>query len=280
MRPTEATLTFALLDARFLCLALVVAFYACYLGLGCVQRMRRARNTPRALWLLGCAITLGLAPWVMSVWGVQDNTQVWSPAFYDDTTALLSFLIAVTATAVAIFVARRPVSTRVSEGVSSVLLASGIVAVQYLGIAAFRSLAATLAHLLPLFLSTLTAWLGAWGALSVITHQHRLHETPARALGASVLVVSLALTHFLVLGAFELHLRPAGMIATSPSLLSVGVLGATMLVTLIVTLSALRLDQEAGDQEAALHASQEHLHAVVGYRPFFFLPSTSRDAIR
>src|SRR5580704_2902823 len=93
-------------DYRLVALSVVIAILASYAALDLAGRVTAARGSPRAVWLAGGAAAMGLGIWSMHYIGML-AFRLPVQIRYHWPTVMLSFLAAILASAVALFVVSR-----------------------------------------------------------------------------------------------------------------------------------------------------------------------------
>jgi NO-binding membrane sensor protein with MHYT domain len=115
----------------------VIAIFASYAALDLAGRVTAARNSARLAWLIGGAVAMGTGIWSMHYTGMLAYHLPIS-VYYHIPTVLMSLVAAIGASFVALLVVSRP---RVSLGhvaIGSLLMATGISGMHYMGMASMR----------------------------------------------------------------------------------------------------------------------------------------------
>jgi NO-binding membrane sensor protein with MHYT domain len=124
-------------DFRLVALSVVIAICACYAALDLAGRITAARNNSRVAWLSGGAIAMGTGIWSMHYTGmVAYHLPV--AVYYHIPTVILSLVAAIAASFVALFVVSRPRVTVFHVIAGSLLMATGICGMHYIGMDAMR----------------------------------------------------------------------------------------------------------------------------------------------
>src|SRR5712691_2141575 len=124
-------------DYRLVVLSVVIAMCASYAALDLAGRVMAARNNARLAWLLGGAISMGTGIWSMHYTGMLAY-RLPVPVYYHIPTEVLSLVAAICASLVALFVISRERMDVQHVVGGSLLMAAGIVAMHYTGMAAMR----------------------------------------------------------------------------------------------------------------------------------------------
>src|SRR6202167_1991863 len=119
-----------------------IAIVASYAALDLAGRVTNARGRVRLAWLSGGAIAMGIGIWAMHFKGML-AFHLPVPVEYHWPTVVVSLLVAVLASAVALYVASRPKMGAVEALTGSMFMGAGIVGMHYFGMAAMRLPAVT-----------------------------------------------------------------------------------------------------------------------------------------
>jgi NO-binding membrane sensor protein with MHYT domain len=133
----ESTILQSSYDYSLVALSILIAIAASYAALTLAARVSMARNQARKAWLFGGAISMGTGIWSMHYTGMvayRLPVQVYCHV----PTVLLSLLAAIGASFVALFAVSRPKMSTLHVMVGSLLMAAGISAMHYIGMAAMR----------------------------------------------------------------------------------------------------------------------------------------------
>lgn len=184
-------------DPRLVALSILIAISASYAALDLGGRVTAARGWIRMASLGAGATAMGLGIWSMHFTGMLAfNLPV--PVAYHWPTVLLSLLVAILASAVALYVVSRKKMGRVQTLTGSVLMGLGIVGMHYIGMAAMRLSAVS--HYSPALvaLSVLIAVIASLVAL-VFTFDYREDfrgTTLAKISSAAVMGAAISATHY------------------------------------------------------------------------------------
>jgi two-component system, sensor histidine kinase and response regulator len=268
-----------LYDYRLVALSVVIAICAAYAALDLAARTTAASGRLRIAWVSGGAIAMGLGIWSMHYVGMLAFTLP-VPVLYDLPTVLLSFLAAVFASAVALFVVSRNKMGWLRAVIGSAIMGSGIATMHYTGMAAMRLPAMCSYDPLLLILSVVAAI-----AISLIAIWLTFHlreekrgsllwkSGSAVVMGAAIPVmhyIGMAAAHFM-----PIHVTPDISHAVSTSTLGfAGVTSVTLLVlALAIVTSAvnrlfsvqrLRLDSSERRFRTLLEAAPDAILVVNG----------------
>lgn len=124
-------------DFRLVAVSVLIAVFAAYAALDLAGRVTAARGIARFAWLSGGALAMGMGIWSMHYMGME-AFRLPVPVEYDWPTVLLSMVVAVSASAVALFVVSRKTMGMPAAVLGSLLMGSGIAAMHYIGMEAMR----------------------------------------------------------------------------------------------------------------------------------------------
>ena len=122
--------------------SILIAITASYAALDLGGRVTAARGWARAAWLTGGAIAMGIGIWAMHFKGLL-AFRLPVTVDYHWPTVLVSLLIGVLASAIALYVATRQKMGPVQAWTGSLIMGGGIAAMHYVGMAAMRLAAVT-----------------------------------------------------------------------------------------------------------------------------------------
>jgi PAS domain S-box-containing protein len=117
--------------------SVLIAIAASYAALDLAGRVTAARGRVRLVWLSGGAIAMGIGIWAMHFKGML-AFHLPVPVKYHWPTVLASLLVAIFASAVALYVASRKKMGMVEAVTGSIFMGAGIAGMHYLGMAAMR----------------------------------------------------------------------------------------------------------------------------------------------
>jgi two-component system, sensor histidine kinase and response regulator len=115
----------------------LIAVFASYTALDLAARVSTRKKSARWAWLLGGAVALGTGIWAMHYTGMLAY-RLPIPVYYHVPTVLLSLVAAICASFIALYVVSQQRIGVLHVGVGSILMAGGIAAMHYTGMAAMR----------------------------------------------------------------------------------------------------------------------------------------------
>src|ERR1700736_4033801 len=130
--------------------SVLIAIAASYAALDLAGRVTAASGRARAAWLTGGATAMGIGIWTMHFKGMLAFLLP-VPVEYHWPTVLASLLVAILASAVALYVASRQKMGPVEVLTGSVILGGGLAGMHYIGMAAMRLPAIT--HFSPVLVT-------------------------------------------------------------------------------------------------------------------------------
>jgi signal transduction histidine kinase len=124
-------------DTTLVAISFAIAVLASYVALDFTERVTRAGGRTRTFWWLGGAAAMGVGIWSMHFVGML-ALQLPIPMQYDLPLVLLSVLVAIAASALALHVGSRPVLPVRVLIAASLLMGTAISGMHYIGMAAMR----------------------------------------------------------------------------------------------------------------------------------------------
>src|ERR1700686_1632200 len=219
--------------------SVLIAIAASYAALDLAGRVTAASGRARAAWLTGGATAMGIGIWAMHFKGML-AFHLPAPVEYHWPTVLASFLVAILASAVALYVTSRRHMGRVEALTGSLIMGGGIAGMHYIGMAAMRLPATTQFSPLLVTFSVLFAILFSLVALLMAfdLREETKWTVPRRLGSATVMGLAVSAMHYTGMAA-------ASFIPASPPDLSHAVSispfanNGIAIVTLIVIVAAM-----------------------------------------
>ncbi|QIN82318.1 PAS domain S-box protein [Rubrobacter tropicus] len=259
-------------DPWLVALSYVVAVFASYAALDLAGRVATSGGRTRKLWLAGGALAMGAGIWSMHFTGMLAFKMGMSVTYHVPTT-LLSVVVAVAASGLALLVVARGLSGWLPLLVAGPVMGVGIAGMHYTGMAAMR-MAATVGYDLALVaLSVAIAVVASVAALYLSFRLNREGGRGALALkGVGALVMGAAIVGMHYVGMWAVDFTPTRAAGVSSDLdrfaLGVGIGLATLIVLGLVLLASFvdrRFSAQADDlreSEEALRESEERASAL------------------
>ena len=252
--------------------SVLIAMAASYAALDLTGRVTAAKGRVRVFWLSGGATAMGIGIWAMHFKGML-AFRLPVPVAYHWPTVLASLLVAVFASAVALFVASRRKMGRTEALIGSVIMGGAIAGMHYVGVAAMRLPAITRFSTWLVISSILLAILFSLIALLMAFGLREEKEWTFRRSFGSALVMGVAISAMHYTGMAAASFIPASppdlshTVSISP-LGNSGVVLATLLVLLAAIITS-SVDRKADRKRAeeVLRRSEKQLRDVINTVP-------------
>jgi PAS domain S-box-containing protein len=218
--------------------SVAIAIFASYAALDLAGRVTVATSGIRLAWLSGGAIAMGIGIWAMHFKGML-AFRLPVPVKYHWPTVLASLLVALLASAVALYVASRQKITPGKALTASVIIGGGIAGTHYIGMAAMRLPAVT--RYSP-FLVTFSILLAILFSLIALLMAFGLREetrwsVPRRLGSATVMGVAVSAMHYTGMAAASFIPASPPDLSDAVSIPAIGNSGV-VITALIVLLAA------------------------------------------
>ena len=262
-------------DLSLVSLSVAVAIIASYTALDLAGCVSASESTPRKswTWLVAGAVSMGIGIWSMHFVGMLAFHLPVAVA-YDLALSLLSMIIAIIVSAIALFFLRRPQLGTRNLTIGATLMGIGISAMHYTGMSAMQ-MSPPIRYSPPLFIaSVLIAVVASLAALWIAFQLRSKHSRLARMakLGsACVMGVAISGMHYTGMAAAQFAPGSVCLAAASGSInnttLAIAIGGSTMAI-LSLTLIAAALDTHFAANNAklalALQKITRELHEAQG----------------
>src|ERR1700676_753341 len=265
--------------------SILIAISASYAALDLGGRVTAARGWARAAWLTGGAIAMGIGIWAMHFGGLL-AFRLPVKVDYHWPTVLVSLLIGVLSSAIALYVATRQRMGPAEAWTGSLIMGGGIAAMHYVGMAAMRMAAVARFDPLLVALSVVLAILFSRIAL-MFTFDYREDfrgTTLAKVISAAGMGAAMSLMHYT--GMAAVSFMPAAAFPNLSDTLSISRLAnnGIAIVTLLVLGTAIltssvdrqtqvevrrlneRLEQRVVERTRQLTAANEELRTEIAER--------------
>ena len=249
-------------------LSVAIAILASYVALDLAGRVTAATGRARTAWLVGGAFAMGTGIWSMHYIGML-AFQLPVPVRYDWIVVLISWIAAILASAVALFVTSRTTMGLVPAAVGSLFMGGGIASMHYIGMAAMRLPASHSYDPALVTLSVVLAIVISFVAL-LLTFHHRggTRDFDWRRIGSAV-VMGAAIPTMHYTGMAAVTFTPMAMahgdtahVVGVTSLGLIGITGVTFMVLGLAGLSSVMgrrvsalLDEDVNRREFILSAA-------------------------
>jgi two-component system sensor histidine kinase/response regulator len=260
-----------LYDYRLVALSVVIAICAAYAALDLAARTTAASGRLRIAWLAGGAIAMGLGIWSMHYVGMLAFTLP-VPVLYDWPTVLLSFLAAVFASAVALFVVSREKMGWLRAVIGSAIMGGGIAIMHYTGMAAMRLPAMCSYDPLLLTLSVVSAIAISLIAIWLTFHLREEKRGSLLWKSGSAVVMGAAIPVMHYIGMASAHFTPmrvAPDISHAVSTSTLGFAGVTSVTLLVLGVAVVTsaVDRLFSAQKLRLDSSERRFRALLEAAP-------------
>ena len=246
-------------------LSLLLAIGASHTALDLAGRTSAARGRMRLVWLLGGAASMGLGIWSMHFVGMLAFSLPVAVGYHLPT-VLVSFLAAVLASGVALFVVSRKRMSWSAALVGSLAMGSGIGAMHYIGMAAMRMQAHMRWSIGIVLLSVVIAIVVSLVALLLAFkfRDEMLDLAPLKLASACVMGIAVVGLHYTGMAAATFESMPMTVSVTSgiSTLGLEGIVVVTLVVIVAATLTSIA-DRRLLAKTQELRVSEER------YRHFF-----------
>lgn len=196
-------------DYRLVVLSVAISIFASYAALDITERVSAERGWRQVGWLYSGALAMGIGIWAMHYVGmVAFHLPI--PVQYDWPTVLLSLLVAVAASWVALFVASQATMGLASTVAGCLFMGTGIAAMHYIGMAAMR-LKADCDYSLPLVaLSVALAIAISFVALKLVFAGKQTHAflDKRKIMSALVMGMAIPVMHYVGMAAATFRAEP------------------------------------------------------------------------
>lgn len=270
-------------DLKLVALSVIVAIIASYTALELAGRVSAAKGRSVWLWLMGGAVSMGTGIWSMHYIGML-AFHLPIPIAYDTPITVLSMVIAVVVSAIALLVLKRPALTRENITVGATLMGVGIVAMHYTGMFAMRMSPPIEYDPLLFIASVMIAIVASLAALFIafqLRKQHSLLGILAK-MGSAV-IMGLAITGMHYTGMAAAIFAPGSVCLAADSTTGMDtaslavIIGITTVSMMLVTLAISALDTHRALHTArladSLQVANEKLRNIALYDALTGLPN-------
>jgi NO-binding membrane sensor protein with MHYT domain/putative methionine-R-sulfoxide reductase with GAF domain len=246
---------------RVVALSVLIAISASYVALDLAGRVAATRAWARLSWLAGGAVVMGIGIWSMHFTGMLAfNLPV--PVSYNWPTVLVSLLVVIFASAVALYVVSRQKMGAAQILPGSLIMGGGIAGMHYIGMAAMRLAAVCQFDPILVSLSVVLAIVFSFGALLLAFDlREETRGTPSRRISSAIILgVAVSVMHYtgMVSASFmRSALHPDLSRAVSISLLGTAGIATVTLIILAVAMLTSFVDRRFAAQALELLSSEE-----------------------
>jgi PAS domain S-box-containing protein len=257
-------------DWRLVALSIGIAVYAAYAAFDLAGRIARSQGRREVLWVACGATAMGLGIWAMQCIAML-AVILPVPVRYNVPIVAFSLLIAITSSAVALFVVTRKELSEPYLIGGSLALGGGIAAMHYSGMAAMQFAAYPVYNSGFVALSVVIAVVTAGGALQLARLRDPAQSSAwMRVARAAVMGLAIAATHYTGMAAVSFRYAQelaAGRNSVSGSGLSITGIALLTLAVLGLSIIGSRVDRKFSLQRQMLLSEQERWPLVVSTSP-------------
>jgi two-component system, sensor histidine kinase and response regulator len=263
---SPATVLVGTYNHRLVTLSLIIAVLSSYAALDLAGRVTSARCRARYLWLSGGALAMAIGIWSVHYLGML-AFELPVPVEYDWPTVALSFLAAILASVIALFVVSQTTMGVMRTLLGSVFMGGAIASMHYVGMSAMRLPAVTHYSIVPVLLSIFLAVVISLVTLVLIFRFRSVASSWCWQKGGCALVMGSAITvmHYTSVAATSFTPSTISSTDISHSLnITSGTVGI-IIVTLMVlglTLLTTSVERRFSTQALDLAVSEQRFRAV------------------
>jgi PAS domain S-box-containing protein len=216
-------------------LSIAVAIFASYVALNFAQTVSKAKGKAQIFWLAGGALAMGIGIWSMHFVGMLAFEMPGMEMAYDIPLMLLSVVVAIFGSALALYVVSRPIVHTRSVIIGGIAMAIAISGMHYIGMYSMRMAARIEWNCLYVFLSVLIALGASFAALMICIRLRYKPNQWFQLFGASIVMgAAISGMHYMGMIAatfvhdHSLHIDDSNLLVTS------GLSFATISTTLLI----------------------------------------------
>jgi PAS domain S-box-containing protein len=268
-------------DQALVALSILIAVAASYTALDLAARVPKSSGHVRNGWLAAAALVLGGGIWAMHFIAML-ALHLSVAVSYDISLTVLSFLLAVVATGIALYAASRVVLGYTGAAFSGVFMGLGIVSMHYAGMAAMR-MPGLLSHDMIFVGAAVVLAIGA--SMVAIWLAFRRHSIPQRLAAAVALGIGIAGMHYVAMAGVAFtphegsHATPGDVGGIGNVELVIVVTAATFAIVIAALLAAMydRRFAVLSEREAAMWREGEERYRTLYRRTPLPLHSLGPD---
>jgi two-component system, sensor histidine kinase and response regulator len=255
-------------DVPLVLLSILIAILAAYAALDLAGRITVARDWTRFVWLTGGAVAMGTGIWAMHYIGML-AFELPVPVYYNWPEVLLSLLVAILASALALFVVSRKKMGLGAAITAAVVMGCGIAGMHYIGMAAMRM--AAMHHYSPLLftLSVVAAMIISFVALQLTFAVRDFQGSwgTRKIVSALVMGAAIPIMHYLGMAAATftpMPLQPDDL-RHAVNVGDLGIAGITLVTMMLlgmVFITAI-VDRKLSAQAVELEANEQRYRQIV-----------------
>lgn len=225
----------ATFDLNLVVLSVIVAVFASYVALNLTHSIAITRGRIQAMWLSGGSVAMGAGIWSMHFIGMLAFAVPGMEMAYDVPLMILSIVVAVGGSAIALFITSRlyvPVYSIILGGVA---MAAAIAGMHYIGMASMRMAAEIKWDYTLVLTSILIALVASFSSLFLAIRFRQKNDQPWKLLPASVAMgIAISGMHYVGMYAATFVHSDSSPIEESNLIVTGGLVIAVVVSTLIV----------------------------------------------
>jgi two-component system, sensor histidine kinase and response regulator len=246
-------------DYRLVALSILIACLAANAALDLGGRVTAATGRARLVWLGGGAFAMGTGIWSMHYLGML-AFRLPVPVAYDWPGVLLSFLAAVLASAVALFVISRRTMGLLASIVGSLVMGGGIAAMHYIGMEAMRlpamCLYSTRIVVLSIVLAVVISFVALW--LTFAARADTSPYNPRKMFSALLMGLAIPVMHYVGMAAVTFTPAPLDP-STLTHAINISDVGVAVIVLITFMILGMAFLSAVYDRRFSLQALELHL---------------------
>jgi diguanylate cyclase len=254
-------------------LSIVIAIFASYTALDLANSVTTAKGKLKWIWLAGGSLAMGVGIWSMHFIGMLAFSVKGLNIYYDVPLMMLSILVAVIASALALYIVSSMEPTPKAYVAGSLTMGAAIAGMHYIGIWSMEMSAVIHWDWLYVFYSILIAIFASLGALLIafrLRSDLTLRGFLYRGLGGILMGFAIAGMHYTAMAAMMLMPMGGNMHAQDSNVLATDSLAAAVIVGTIVILGIALSGSNVERAMVKKDTQNELLKASINTRDEFF----------
>ncbi len=242
--------------------SILIGILFSYIALDLRWKMIVFKDFMYKLWLLGCAVAMGIGIWTMHFVGMA-AMRMHTPIIYDVRLVFLSFIVSIISTGIAFFIMN---SNKYRLLCSSILMGGGIAGMHYIGINALKVNSTLMFNPSIVVLSIIIAVISAYGSLWLLFYFNHSHPIDIRwrIISSILMGVGISGMHYVGMWGTDLQSTHATLDLNSPYYITSDALGSfitipSIIVVFILLLSGAFLDRKLISNTKELKESEKKL---------------------
>lgn len=218
-------------------LSILIASFASYTALDLANSLTSAKGKARFVWLIGGSLAMGVGIWSMHFIGMLAFRLPGIDIYYDVPLLILSIVVAILASALALHLVSSKKPTVKTFGTGSLVMGAAIAGMHYIGIWSMRLNATIQWNLSLVVLSILIALLSSFAALMIafkLRNDLSLRGFLYRGLGGIFMGIAISGMHYTAMAAMHFTFDNSLMISSQDVLASDGLAAAVVIGTIFI----------------------------------------------